>query len=159
MTKQIVTLGLVAAIYVIFTLAIQPLSYGPIQFRLGELLMVLPFINKKYSYGIIVGVFIANIASPIGVADMIIGTAHTAVMCYFVAKLKNIWLIPPLTAVITSVMIGWLLLYVVFGIEGPLWWIMVTVGFGEFVVVAIGVIIFKIIEKKNPYFYDKLENI
>ena len=156
LTKNIIKLGLVAAIYVVFTLAVQPLSFGVTQFRLGEILMVLPFINKKYTLGLVIGVFIANIASPYGIVDMIIGTAHTAIMCFAVSRLKNIYLVPPVCAVITGIMIG-LMLYFLYEVPINLFIIMISVGFGELVMVILGVAIFKIIEKRYNYFYQMLE--
>lgn len=46
-TKFLVSTALIAAIYVVMTLAIAPLSFGMIQIRISEVLMLMAFIDKK----------------------------------------------------------------------------------------------------------------
>lgn len=48
-TKFLVSTALIAAIYVVMTLAIAPLSFGMIQIRISEVLMLMAFIDKKYA--------------------------------------------------------------------------------------------------------------
>ena len=43
-TKFLVSTALIAAIYVVMTLAIAPLSFGMIQIRISEVLMLMAFI-------------------------------------------------------------------------------------------------------------------
>lgn len=155
MSKKIVLSGLIAALYIVLSLAIAPLSYGQIQFRFGEVLMVLPFLNKKYSISLIIGCFIVNLFSPLGLVDVLFGTVSTAIMCYVISKLKNIYLVPLVAAIITGLMIG-TELYFVYGI--PLWISFFTVGIGELVVVFIGVLLFKAI-MQNKYIYDLLKSL
>ena len=59
-TKFLVSTALIAAIYVVMTLAIAPLSFGMIQIRISEVLMLMAFIDKKYAPGLVLGCFIAN---------------------------------------------------------------------------------------------------
>lgn len=155
MSKKIVLSGLIAALYIVLSLAIAPLSYGQIQFRFGEVLMVLPFLNKKYSISLIIGCFIVNLFSPLGLVDVIFGTTSTALMCLVISKLRNIYLVPFAAAIITGLMIG-IELYFVYGI--PLWFSFLTVGAGELVVVFIGVLLFKAI-MKNKYIYELLKSL
>ena len=65
-TKFLVSTALIAAIYVVMTLAIAPLSFGMIQIRISEVLMLMAFIDKKYAPGLVLGCFIANCFSPFG---------------------------------------------------------------------------------------------
>ena len=43
--RNLTVSAVVAAIYVILTLGIAPISYGPIQFRVSEILNLLAFFN------------------------------------------------------------------------------------------------------------------
>ena len=54
-TKFLVSTALIAAIYVVMTLAIAPLSFGMIQIRISEVLMLMAFIDKKYAPGLVLG--------------------------------------------------------------------------------------------------------
>ena len=157
MTRQIAILGLVATIYIIMSLA-QPLSFGVLQFRLGEMLLVLPFINKKYSFSLIIGCLIVNLFSPMGLVDILFGTSSTVLMCLVIMNVKNNWLIPIIAGFLTGTMIG-LELYYVLEIPLPLIYIMLLVGAGEVVTVALGVVVFDLIKKKNTYFYNLIESI
>ena len=63
-TTQVVRVAIIAALYAVFTVAIAPLSYGPIQFRAAEALKVLVLFDPLYAIGIGIGTFFANLASP-----------------------------------------------------------------------------------------------
>ena len=143
-TRDITQLALIAALYVAVTIApgISALSYGSIQFRISEILMLLPFFNHKYSWSLIVGCFISNIFSAsLGVADLILGTLATAIACLIITKLpkNSIWLVPVVCAVVNGIIVGAELHFI---LKLPFWLNFVTVGFGELVVVAIGAVAF-----------------
>lgn len=70
--------GVIAALYIVLTLAFAPLSFGPLQFRLSEGLNFLALYNKRYVYAMTVGVFIVNYFA-FGMWDMIIGSLGTYV--------------------------------------------------------------------------------
>ena len=85
-TKFLVSTALIAAIYVVMTLAIAPLSFGMIQIRISEVLMLMAFIDKKYAPGLVLGCFIANCFSPFGMMDVVFGTACTAASLVGITK-------------------------------------------------------------------------
>lgn len=64
--------GVIAALYVALTL-INPISWGSLQFRVANILCVLPFVCKKTASGILIGIAIANFFSPLGVVDVLFG--------------------------------------------------------------------------------------
>lgn len=72
-TKQ----AAIAALYVALTLLFTPMSFGVIQFRVSELLMLFILIDKRYIVGLTFGVFVANLFSPLGVIDLLFGTSAT----------------------------------------------------------------------------------
>ena len=61
-TKKIVENAFIAAIYFVVTLICMPLSYGLIQFRVSELLMLLCFFRKDFVIGLTIGCFLSNLA-------------------------------------------------------------------------------------------------
>ena len=143
LTKQ----GLVAAIYVTLCLAFAPLAYGHFQFRFAELLMVLPFFNKKYIFGLTIGCLIANIASPFGIWDIVFGTLATFIACALIIRFKSKLLVAPIAAIANGLIIGALIFFVGNDDNLALWYLMGTVCFGEFVVVAIAVAGASVLEK------------
>jgi len=75
--RTLVRASMIAALYAGLTLALSPVSYGPVQFRISELLTVLPAISAPSVWGLAAGCFIANIFSPYGWVDMLFGTCAT----------------------------------------------------------------------------------
>lgn len=71
------TSAIITALYVVLTLAVAPLAFGVIQFRISELLNQLVVSNKKYIWSITLGCAIANLYSGNGPLDLVIGTAAT----------------------------------------------------------------------------------
>ncbi|MCW6659360.1 QueT transporter family protein [Aerococcaceae bacterium NML191292] len=83
-TTGLVKAAIVAAIYVVLTLMVAPLSFGVIQFRVSEILNFLGLYNPRYIVAITLGVVIANMFNPAsyGVADMLIGSLSTFVFLW-----------------------------------------------------------------------------
>ena len=141
----IVRTAIVAALYAVLTFAMAPISYGMVQFRLSEVMTLLAFINPVYIFGLTLGTLIANIASQLGMMDMIFGTLATFISVFLVSKTKNIWLASLWPSIVNGVIIGTMLYYLGFVPEG--FGIMAAIGLvflGEFVVVTlIGVPVYK----------------
>lgn len=81
--KRLVKTAIIAALYAVITLVLAPISYGPIQFRVSEIMVLLAFFDPFYIVGLTLGCFIANILGPNGLADIIFGTLATfiSVLC------------------------------------------------------------------------------
>lgn len=94
-TKSISKMAMITALYVVLTLMISPLSYGFIQVRLSEMLNYLGLYHKRYIIAITLGVAIANLNSPLGIVDVIIGSVSTYLVLQlvrFIAKgFKKTW--------------------------------------------------------------------
>jgi Predicted membrane protein len=69
--------GLVGAAYAALTMLLYPISYGPVQFRVSEVLCILPFFDPIYAVGLFVGCVIANLISTAGVLDIVFGSLAT----------------------------------------------------------------------------------
>lgn len=84
--------AIVAALYAVLTWAIPALSYGPIQFRLSEVMTLLAFFNPQYVVGLTVGCALSNIISSLGMIDIVVGTFATFCAVTAMSKIKNIWI-------------------------------------------------------------------
>lgn len=87
--------AVVAALYVVLTVAFQPLSYGAVQIRFSEALTILPLFMPEAIVGLTVGCLISNIFS-FAPVDMLIGTLATLLAAiltrYIAGRLKKPWL-------------------------------------------------------------------
>jgi hypothetical protein len=68
-SRSIVFAGLFAAAYVVSTMMLSPIAFGPIQFRVGGLLVPLALINPAYGLAMALGTALSNITSPFGWYD------------------------------------------------------------------------------------------
>jgi len=102
--RDLVDASIVAALYVAITLALYPISYGSIQFRVAESLVLLTYFNKKLGLGVIFGVLIANFFNPeFALIDCVFGTLSTVIAVMLITKTKNLFvasLMPTLTSII-----------------------------------------------------------
>lgn len=154
LTSRLVKTALIAAIYAVLTIILAPISYGPVQFRLSEILVLLAFIDPIYIIGLTLGCFLANLFGGLGIMDLVFGTIATFLSVSAIS-LTSKFIKHRLTSLIISslwptifngVIIGWMLNYV---LQVPLLLTMFQVGIGEFVVVTIiGVPVFKLISNK-----------
>ena len=75
--------ALIAAVYGVGTVAIAPLAFGPVQFRITDALLPLPW-NRRVGLsgvlGLTLGVVISNLISPYGLPDIVLGTAANLVV-------------------------------------------------------------------------------
>ena len=148
-TRNLVRLALVAAIYAVITVAIPGLSFGSIQFRFAEVLVLLCFYRKDYCIALILGCFIANCFSPMALMDMIFGTLATAIAVIPMFYIRNIWVASLLPVVSNGIIVA-IELFVCFGNEPPIWFNMITVGAGELVVVTIiGCVLFRLVFERS----------
>ncbi|MGH2399005.1 MAG: QueT transporter family protein [bacterium] len=60
----IAEVGVVAALYAALTIVLQPVSYGPVQFRLAEVLKPLVIWEPHLIAAFVIGNFLSNLASP-----------------------------------------------------------------------------------------------
>lgn len=75
--RPITVNALLAALYIVITIITTPFSYGGVQFRIAEALLIFIFFRKQYVIGIAIGCFIANIIGPMGWVDAVFGTLAT----------------------------------------------------------------------------------
>lgn len=142
-------ISVIAAIYVVATLLITPLSYGIIQLRLSEALMLLCCYNKNYCVALSIGCMISNMFSPSAAFDVPIGTLATVISAFLMFKCKK--LVP--SAIICSMTNGIIVgLELTFVFNEPFWLASTSVFAGQLIcTLAIGVPIFYSIENKSAF--------
>ena len=86
--RKLVRCGVVAAIYVVLCMALQPLSYGAVQVRVAEALCLLPVFGAEYIAGVVLGCFLANLLGST-IVDVIFGTLATLLAPRF--GLVGVW--------------------------------------------------------------------
>ena len=78
--KRLARAGIIAAIYVVLTLAFFPLSYGGVQVRFSEALSLLVLVFPEAAFGLTVGCLISNMFGN-GLLDIVFGTLATLISC------------------------------------------------------------------------------
>lgn len=131
--------ALVAALYVALTYAsaLFGLSSGAIQFRLSEMLCILPVFMPEAVVGLTVGCFIANLITDAVIWDMIFGTVATligAVGARLLRKLpqKLIWIATIPTVLANALIVPFVLIYA-YEVPGIYPYFAATVAIGEIV--------------------------
>lgn len=149
-TNYLVKSAVVAALYAVLTLLLPVASYGPIQFRFSEILVLLVFYNKRFIPGLILGCAIANLFSPMMLFDVSFGTLSSYIAFRLMQKAKNLYLasIFPVLLVIVPAIGTWLIL----ANNEVLLIMIMQFMLSEFIMVSIiGVMIFKILEKNEGF--------
>ena len=159
--RKLVRCGVVAAIYVVLCMALQPFSYGAVQIRVAEALCLLPVFGSEYIVGVVLGCFLSNLLGST-IVDVIFGTLATLLACLATYKLRDVRIkglvipasLPPV--LFNAVIIG-IEIAVMFpdpSSSAPIWLACisngVSVGIGELISCTIlGVLLVKIIESNT----------
>ena len=153
--KFITKSAMIAAAYAAITFMFSWMSYDNIQFRISEILVLLAFIDPKYTTGLVIGCILANLPSPLGVIDVILGPTATMLAILFIigvrkalGKNKKALIISSIGPVISNAVIVGLELTYLF--NTPFWVNVFYVGIGEFVVVTlVGTVVLSTIMKDD----------
>ncbi len=116
--RFIVYNGIVAALYIVLTYFLAPISYGPLQARISEAMTVFPIFSFNMIPGLTIGCLVSNLINPdnLGPVDIIGGTLATLIAGIFsrIIGKKNMWLgiIPPIVA--NGIIVGGYLPFLLF---------------------------------------------
>ena len=147
-TKMLAYTALIAAVYAVFTVGIAPLGYGAVQIRFSEILVLLAFLDRRYAPGLILGCFIANCFSPLGMVDAVFGTICTAAALYGITHHSKTLFGASLWPVFCNAFLG-VEYHLLQG--APLVFTAGTIALGEFLAVScVGYVIFRQILKHQP---------
>ncbi len=119
---------MIGAVYALLTILLAPISYGMIQVRVAEALMVLPFFTPAATPGLFVGCLIANIYGGHGILDIVFGSLATLISALIVQKTANRYLVPLSPVLINALIVGMVLHLV---LELPFYLTAAWVGLGQ----------------------------
>lgn len=150
-TVFITKAAVIAAIYVVLTWvsALLGISSGVIQFRLSEMLCVMPLFTPAAIPGLFIGCAISNMIAGGVIWDVVFGSIASLIgaLGTYALRGKSVYL-APLPTVIANMAIIPLVLRYAYGAEGTIPFFMLTVGIGEVVCAGImGVILAKALKK------------
>ncbi len=140
--------AVIASVYAAVTVLLAPISFGPTQFRLSDILMAIPY-HPLFGFeggvvGLTIGCLLANIVSPYGIWDIVLGTLTNLIagtLSWLAGKKFPNSVIGRVLAVLSPVvvvtfLIGFVLLHLIYKV--PLGISIPGVGIGESVTAGIG---------------------
>lgn len=151
-TTDVTRMALVTGLYVAVTLVLSVFSFGVIQIRLSEMFNYLSLYNKRYIVAVTAGVALANMASPLGLIDVVVGSVSTLLVLLInykiTGRIKNMKIKMAVTACVFA--------FSMFTVAGQLtilyqlpfflnWWV---IALGELASMIVGGIIIYWIGKK-----------
>ena len=155
--------GLIAAMYAALTMALTFSSFGVVQFRVAEMLTILPIFTPAAIPGLAIGCLVANLfgllsgANLIGVWDLVLGPLATLAAAFLTRALGSIRLkglpilatLPPVF--FNAAAVGWELTFVLFEFSWPLYGInALQVALGQFAACTIcGLLLATALEKSG----------
>ncbi|MEG2428908.1 MAG: QueT transporter family protein [Oscillospiraceae bacterium] len=131
-TKKLSQIAMIAAIYAAISFAMFFISFGQIQFRVSEMLTILPVFTGMAVPGLTLGCVISNLvgffcgANPLGLIDAIVGSTATlisAILTYYIGKSDKKWIkyifapLPPV--IVNAIIIGFEVTFAFNGINSP----------------------------------------
>ncbi|MFC4024862.1 QueT transporter family protein [Oceanobacillus longus] len=157
--RTLVINGLLAALYIAVSALIIPFGFTNIQFRISEVFNHLIVFDKRYFFGIVLGVFLYNLLfSPLGWYDLVFGVAHSAIslgIIILLAKyIKNIWVLLVANTIVFTFNMFIIAFELNLALALPFLFTWLTTAIGEFVVLAIGIPIIYALNKRLHF--DKL---
>ena len=88
-TRSLTRAAMIAALYAVLTLILQPFSFGAVQLRVSEALTILPMVMADAVPGLALGCLLANLLCGAMWYDVVFGTLATLLAAVMTRKLKN----------------------------------------------------------------------
>lgn len=110
---QLAVAGIIGAAYAVLTLgaSVFGIAYGPIQCRFSEALCVLPFLFPETVWGLFVGCLVANLLSPYGLLDIVLGSLATLLAAFLTRHSKRRILAPLPPVLCNGIIVGGLIAF------------------------------------------------
>ena len=136
--------AVIAALYVILTYiaSMMGIANGVIQVRFSEMMCILPIFTPAAVPGLFIGCIISNTISGCVIWDIIFGSLATLIGAVGTMLLRKVTFrsvpilsfIPPILA--NAIVVPFVLAYA-YGVEDAIWFMILTVGAGELISVAV----------------------
>lgn len=151
-TKYLCDAAVIAAIYTALNLLFMPISFGPIQCRVSEMLTVLPAFLPAAIPGVAIGCLISNIIGGAVIPDIVFGSLATLIAAIATNRLtagmqsavlashnagfrfRALAVLPPIIS--NTIIVPFVLKYA-YGYGDALYFMMFTVCVGEIISVAV----------------------
>ena len=88
-TRSITRAAIIAALYLLFTFVFQAISFGAVQFRIAEALMLLPVLTADAVPGLFIGCLLGNLLGGGVWYDVLLGSLATLLAAMAVRRLRN----------------------------------------------------------------------
>ena len=151
-SKSLVLSAMIASLYVVLSFLSNTfgLASGAIQIRISEALTILPFFTPTAIWGVTIGCLLFNLLSGSAILDVIFGAIATflgALLTYLIGKpakkIKWMRFLLPLPPILSNAFIVPWVLKTAYGLSDTYWYLVFTVGLGEFISCGIlGMILF-----------------
>lgn len=141
-TTDTAKMAVVTGLYVAVTIVLSVVSFGAIQFRIAEMFNYVPLFNKRYTVAVTLGVAIANLASPLGIVDVLFGSISTLIVLLICrAVTKNIISLKKkmiITALIFAFSMFTVAGQLTFFYQAPFFFNWLIIGLGELLSMSLG---------------------
>ena len=163
-TKEISLVAIIAALYAAMVIVLAPISFGPVQLRLADVLIPLSALfGLPAIYGVTIGALVANTYWFMSPIDVVFGSLANLVASYIIYKYKdNLVPASAVASVVIGVIVGgylWMFFPPpsILGLQLPAWLGMViSVSLSSLVAVAVlGVALVKILKESS--YIDQLK--
>jgi len=147
--KMIAENAIIAALYCAVTILCAPISYLGIQFRIGEIIVLLCFWRPDFCLGLTIGCLLANIPSSLGAWDMLFGTLATLVSVLLVSYASpRLYIAVIYPVVINALVVGAELYYI---LDLDFWLNAGLVAAGEAAVMVGGYFVWILLAKNKGF--------
>ncbi len=148
--------GVIAALYVVLTLTFAPVSFGAIQFRVSELLVILPVFTPAAIPGVFIGCLLGNWLAGAALLDVVLGSLATLIGAYGTYLLRKKGFLSALPPIVSNGLIIPFVLRHAYGAQELYIWMLFTVALGELLAVGVlGNMLRIILEKYKGLVFPK----
>lgn len=151
-TTDTAKMAVVTGLYVAVTIVLSVISFGAIQLRIAEMFNYLPLFNKRYTIAVTLGVAIANLASPLGIVDVLLGSISTLIVLWIcrvaTKKIKSLKKKMIITALIFAFSMFTVAGQLTFFYQAPFFFNWLIIGLGELLSMSLGGVLIYLINKR-----------
>ena len=151
-TKSLAVSAIIAALYVAVSMLVAPFGFTNVQFRISEMFNHLVVFNKKYMIGIVIGVFVTNLFSPLGTYDLVFGVGQS-ILALSITIFSARFIKGQLSRMIFNTIVFTITMFIIaielnLALNLPFLFTWLTVAVGEFVVMAVGIPVISALNKR-----------
>ncbi|MBR1899019.1 MAG: QueT transporter family protein [Oscillospiraceae bacterium] len=145
--------AVIAALYVVLTVVLAPISFGAMQVRLSEILAVLPMFTPAAVPGLFIGCLLGNLLGGAVIWDTVFGSLATLIGAAGGYLLRsNRWLVPLPTIAANTVIVPFVLRYA-YEVNLPIPLLALYVAIGEIIsCYLLGELLITLLQKRKVKF-------